>query len=160
MEWHFYNFNYNFSGHSSNARSCELVESLLGLSYFEVISPFVLLFLPEVKCIVGFLAVPSQVTADAYLIKLAEQRHFREMENLAACELKIGTILKWWLMTFSKSVRMPRPQSKHIRHVSTVEFLVNRRGRNFTETAPLFLMVMSPLQGKDPSMTSQVSINA
>lgn len=67
--------------------------SLLGLSYFEVISLFVLLFLPEVKCIVGFLAVPSQVTADAYLIKLAEQQHFGEMENLAACELKIGTAL-------------------------------------------------------------------
>lgn len=53
--------------------SCELVEYLFGLSYFGVILPFVLLFLPEVKCIVGFLAVPSQVTADAYLIKLAKQ---------------------------------------------------------------------------------------
>lgn len=43
----------------------------------------------------GFLAVPSQITADAYLIKLAEQLHFGEMENLAAFEFKIGTGLKW-----------------------------------------------------------------
>lgn len=58
--------------------------------------------------------------------------------ELGSLRNKIWNGTKVVIDDVSKSVRMHRPQSTHIRHVSTVEFLVNRRGRNITETAPLF----------------------